>query len=190
MTGDLWKRGKRSASRVPRRRSRRSRPSRAPISIISASGSGRACPSVVSSAQRRRELRRPTPFCSRFPGCAPSPLRLWFSKHWPAFLGFFDGLDPRVVNTAPTIADDMVNGLKLYRANIRPSLGKPRDRYTDVPVQLILNKYDKAVRPVGYEDTEKMASPTCSDVKLPRDTGRRFHIRARLPNMRGHLSRA
>ena len=32
----------------------------------------RACPSVVSSAQRRRELRRPTPFCSRFPGCAPS----------------------------------------------------------------------------------------------------------------------
>ena len=47
-----------------------------------------------------------------------------------------------------------------------------------------LNKYDKAVRPVGYEDTEKW-SPTCSDVKLPRDTGRRFHIRARLPNMRG-----
>ncbi len=86
------------------------------------------------------------------------PLRLWFSKHWPAFLGFFDGLDPRVVNTAPTIADDMVNGLKLYRANIRPSLGKPRDRYTDVPVQLILNKYDKAVRPVGYEDTEKWVS--------------------------------
>ncbi len=36
-----------------------------------ASGSGRARPSVVSSARRRRELRRPTPFCSRFPGCAP-----------------------------------------------------------------------------------------------------------------------
>lgn len=36
-----------------------------------ASGSGRARPSVVSSARRRRELRRPTPFCSRFPACAP-----------------------------------------------------------------------------------------------------------------------
>lgn len=90
----------------------------------------------------------------QIPGLCTVPLRLWFSKNWPAFLGFFDGLDPKQVSPAPTLADDMVNGLKLYRANIRSSLGKPRDRYTDVPVQLIVNKFDKAVRPVGYEDAE------------------------------------
>lgn len=94
----------------------------------------------------------------QIPGLCTLPLRLWFSKHWPSFLGFFDGLDPKSVVTAPTVADDMVNGLKLYRANIRPALGKPRERYTDVPVQLILNVCDKAVRPVGFEDTEKWVS--------------------------------
>jgi pimeloyl-ACP methyl ester carboxylesterase len=93
----------------------------------------------------------------QIPGLATLPLRLWFSRHWPAFLKFFDGLDPALVRPGPTLADDMVNGLKLYRANIRTCLGRPRDRYTDVPVQLILNARDKAVRPVGYEDTEKWA---------------------------------
>ena len=93
----------------------------------------------------------------QIPGLATLPLRLWFSRHWPAFLKFFDRLDPTLVRPAPTLADDMVNGLKLYRANIRTSLFRPRERYTDVPVQLILNKNDKAVRPVGYEDTEKWA---------------------------------
>lgn len=94
----------------------------------------------------------------QIPGLCTLPLRFWFSQYWPAFLGFFDGLDPRLVNTAPTLAADMVTGLKLYRANIRPSLGKPRNRYTDVPVQLVLNRNDKAVRPVGYQDTEKWVS--------------------------------
>ncbi|QNG20755.1 alpha/beta fold hydrolase [Rhodococcus triatomae] len=92
------------------------------------------------------------------PGLATLPLRLWFSKHWPAFLKFFDGLDPGTVHTAPTLADDMVHGLKLYRANIRRHLFRPRERYTQVPVQLLLNRRDKAVRPVGYEDSERWVS--------------------------------
>ncbi|MFZ2175559.1 MAG: alpha/beta hydrolase, partial [Rhodococcus sp. (in: high G+C Gram-positive bacteria)] len=88
------------------------------------------------------------------PGVATLPLRLWFSRHWPAFLKFFDRLDPALVDPSPTLAADMVNGLKLYRANIRARLGAPRERRTKVPVQLILNQRDKAVRPVGFEDTE------------------------------------
>ncbi|NLE78621.1 MAG: alpha/beta fold hydrolase [Rhodococcus sp.] len=94
----------------------------------------------------------------QIPGLATLPLKLWFSKNWPRFLGFFDGLDPAAVRPAGTLADDMVNGLKRYRANIRPRLKAPRVRRTDVPVQLIVNKRDKAVRPVGYEDTEKWVS--------------------------------
>ncbi|MFD4369323.1 alpha/beta fold hydrolase [Rhodococcus sp. NPDC058521] len=93
----------------------------------------------------------------QIPGVARLPLELWFSKHWPRFLGFFDGLDPQVVRPAPTLSRDMVNGLKRYRANIRPRLKSPRVRRTNVPVQLILNRRDKAVRPAGYEDAEEWA---------------------------------
>lgn len=93
----------------------------------------------------------------QIPVLGPLPFRLGLDRLWPTFLRFFDGLDPTLVPTAPTLRADMVNGLKLYRANIRPRLGAPRERRTDVPVQLILNANDRAVRPVGYQDTEKWA---------------------------------
>ncbi|NLU84474.1 alpha/beta fold hydrolase [Rhodococcus sp. HNM0569] len=91
------------------------------------------------------------------PRLADIPLRTWFAKHWPAFLRFFDGLDPADVRTGPTLASDMVAGLQLYRANIRDGLLRPRRRRTDVPVQLVLNLRDRAVRPVGYADYERYA---------------------------------
>ncbi|MGW3483044.1 alpha/beta fold hydrolase [Rhodococcus indonesiensis] len=90
------------------------------------------------------------------PGLPVPALRWWFSRHWPAFVGFFDRSDPALIGpVAPTLADDMVHGLKLYRANLRRRLRAPRERHTDVPVQLIQGLRDRAVRPVGYEDTEK-----------------------------------
>ena len=89
-------------------------------------------------------------------GMLPFRLGLW--RIWPTFLKYFDRLDPTLVRPAPTLASDMVTGLKRYRANIRPRLRHPRERRTDVPVQLILNRRDKAVRPVGYEDTERWVS--------------------------------
>lgn len=91
----------------------------------------------------------------QIPGLGPLPLRLWFAKHWAPFLKFFDGLDPSCVVTGPTLKSDMVHGLKLYRANIRGHVLRPRERYTQVPVQLLLNRWDLAVRPVGYEDSGK-----------------------------------
>ncbi|WP_305093217.1 alpha/beta fold hydrolase [Prescottella sp. R16] len=81
------------------------------------------------------------------------PFRLGMSRIWPTFLRFFDGMDASLVRPAPTLRTDMITGLKRYRANIRPRLRHPRERRTDVPVQLILNRRDRAVRPVGYEDT-------------------------------------
>ncbi|WP_238774369.1 alpha/beta fold hydrolase [Prescottella equi] len=89
-------------------------------------------------------------------GTLPFRLGLW--RIWPTFLKFFDRLDPALVQPAPTLRADMITGLKRYRANIRPRLRSPRERRTDVPVQLILNRRDPAVRPVGYEDTERWVS--------------------------------
>ncbi|MGL4306735.1 MAG: alpha/beta fold hydrolase [Mycobacteriaceae bacterium] len=93
----------------------------------------------------------------QIPGAATLPLKLFFSKKWPQFLGFFDGLDSQLVVTSSTLSRDMVNGLKLYRANIRARLANPRTRVTNIPVQLIINRRDHAVRPCGYEYYHKSA---------------------------------
>lgn len=80
-------------------------------------------------------------------------LRWVLTPNWARFVGLFDRADPSVIAPGPTLADDMVHGLKLYRANIRRRLASPRERVTDVPVQLVLAGRDRAVRPAGYEDT-------------------------------------
>ncbi|MEE2058599.1 alpha/beta fold hydrolase [Rhodococcus artemisiae] len=95
----------------------------------------------------------------QIPGLPVPALRWWFARHWPGFVGVFDRTDPSVIGPlSPTVADDMVNGMKLYRANIRRHLFRPRVRRTDVPVQLVQNLRDLAVRPVGYEDTDRWVS--------------------------------
>jgi len=105
----------------------------------------------------------------QIPGLPVPALRWWFARHWPGFVGFFDRADPAAIApVAPTLADDMVNGLKLYRANIRRRLFRPRERHTTVPVQLVQNLRDKAVRPVGYEDTYRWVSDLR---RVPLDAG-------------------
>jgi len=95
----------------------------------------------------------------QIPGLPVPVLRGWFARNWPAFVGFFDRTDPVAITpVASTLADDMVHGLKLYRANIRRRLARPRQRRTAVPVLLIQNLRDLAVRPVAYEDTHRWVS--------------------------------
>jgi NAD(P)-dependent dehydrogenase (short-subunit alcohol dehydrogenase family)/pimeloyl-ACP methyl ester carboxylesterase len=52
---------------------------------------------------------------------------------------------------APRVAD-AVHGMKLYRANIFQRLRKPRERPTEVPVQLIVPTGDRYVTPALLED--------------------------------------
>ncbi|MBF6213686.1 alpha/beta fold hydrolase [Nocardia puris] len=85
----------------------------------------------------------------------PNPVLRALSSRWPRFLSFFDGLDPAVVRTAPTLERDMINNLKLYRANIRARLGRPHPRPVDVPVQLIVSTGDRAVRPVVHAEADR-----------------------------------
>lgn len=85
----------------------------------------------------------------------PNPVLRALSRRWPRFLAFFDGLDPALVQTAPTLRADMINNLKLYRANIRAHLRNPRPRPIGVPVQLIVSTGDRAVRPVVHAEAEQ-----------------------------------
>lgn len=49
---------------------------------------------------------------------------------------------------------DAVNGLQLYRVNIRPRLGRPGRRHTAVPVQQVVPLRDRFVTPAMQESAE------------------------------------
>ena len=85
---------------------------------------------------------------------APPLFRRFFDRQrWTAFLRRAEGIDPEPDLLADTLADDMVNGLRYYRANVHRGLGGPRERRTAVPVLLLVPTKDKAIRDASYDET-------------------------------------
>ncbi|MER6360911.1 SDR family oxidoreductase [Kitasatospora sp. NPDC001527] len=101
----------------------------------------------------RERLRRPTPrhlrqllsqgahswYITAFhlPYLAPGVWRLGLARAWPRVLRDLEGVTPRPGHPQPSLRRDAVRGIELYRANMRPTLRHPRERRTEVPVQLI-----------------------------------------------------
>ncbi|MBF6356775.1 alpha/beta fold hydrolase [Nocardia higoensis] len=90
----------------------------------------------------------------QIPGMSEPVLRL-LARRWPKFLAYFDGLDADRVSPAPTLLVDMLTGLALYRANIRPRMRDPRPRPIEIPVQLLVASGDRAVRPVVNSEASR-----------------------------------
>jgi pimeloyl-ACP methyl ester carboxylesterase len=68
---------------------------------------------------------------------------------WPHFLKATEGLSaPR---TAATLPEDMVAGVRLYRANMLQRLLHPNPRRSPVPLQLVVNTRDIAMTPAMFE---------------------------------------
>ncbi len=63
-------------------------------------------------------------------------------------------------HAAPTVAQDAVNGLGLYRANLRHGGQGRHPLRTDVPVQLIVPRRDPFLTPALYDDLPRL----CSDL--------------------------
>ncbi|ALG86162.1 SDR family oxidoreductase [Gordonia phthalatica] len=78
-------------------------------------------------------------------------------KAWSEFLHLIEGTPRENAQFGPTLRDDMVNGLKLYRANIRGKLARPNPRPTRVPVLEVVNDHDIALRPAIYQRTHTHA---------------------------------
>ena len=55
-------------------------------------------------------------------------------------------------HAAPTVARDAVNGLGLYRANVRGGRPQRRSLRTDLPVQLLVPLRDAFLTPAVYDD--------------------------------------
>jgi pimeloyl-ACP methyl ester carboxylesterase len=120
----------------------------------------------------RRSLAPPTPggvlrvirqgFASSYVPLFVSPLgppvlrRLFGSRErWARWLERTERIRPAERHHAPTLTDDVVNGLAYYRANIGLRPSTPRERRTTVPVLLLVQTRDPAVRPDILEETRR-----------------------------------
>ncbi|MBM7059721.1 alpha/beta fold hydrolase [Pseudomonas sp. UL073] len=86
------------------------------------------------------------------------PELLWrngLGRLWPTLLERLEGVREAQHNS--TQVSDGQHGVKLYRANFIGAMFKPRLRYTQVPVQLIVPTQDRFVRPQLFEQLQHWA---------------------------------
>ncbi|MBB5960304.1 pimeloyl-ACP methyl ester carboxylesterase [Saccharothrix tamanrassetensis] len=88
------------------------------------------------------------------PFVAPFVWRRFIGPRWEQLMRGVGGAKAHV---GPTIVDDGVHGMSLYRANFIPRIRSPRERRTDVPVQLVQLLKDKFVTAAVLEDLEHWA---------------------------------
>ena len=86
---------------------------------------------------------------------APPVLRALASRpRWQRLVEAGEGRELPPEAHSPTIADDMVSGLRYYRANVLRG-GRPRERRTTVPVlQLVLTR-DPAIREASLHESDR-----------------------------------
>lgn len=71
-------------------------------------------------------------------------------RAWPSILKATEGL--AAPPPADTLTDDMVAGVRLYRANMLQRLRHPEPRRSQVPLQLVVNTKDFAMTPAMFAD--------------------------------------
>jgi pimeloyl-ACP methyl ester carboxylesterase len=120
----------------------------------------------------RRSLAPPTPggvlrvlrqgFASSYIPLFASPLgpavlrRLFGTRErWARLLERTERIRPAERHHAPTLPGDVINGLAYYRANIGLRPATPRERRTAVPVLLLVQTRDPAIRPDNLEETRR-----------------------------------
>jgi NAD(P)-dependent dehydrogenase (short-subunit alcohol dehydrogenase family)/pimeloyl-ACP methyl ester carboxylesterase len=90
------------------------------------------------------------------PVLAPALWRFALAERWAEVLRRTEGIEPRPGHPAPTLREDAVRGIGLYRANMIPRISRPQERSTRVPVQLICLTKDRFVSPsLAGEDLDR-----------------------------------
>ena len=80
--------------------------------------------------------------------------RLGLARYWPQVVRRLEG--SRLASNPQQLADGC-HGIALYRANFIRRLYKPRARYTQVPVQLLVPSADRFVNPRLFDDLAQWA---------------------------------
>jgi pimeloyl-ACP methyl ester carboxylesterase len=119
----------------------------------------------------RRQVRPPTPrSLARLARQSASSAYLWFflspvaapvlrraftPEKWRRYLHRTERACPPEEEIAASLTDDMVSGLRYYRANVLPRLRRPQERRTDVPVLLLVLGRDPAIHEFLLEETPR-----------------------------------
>lgn len=88
----------------------------------------------------------------QIPGIAPGIWKLGLDRLWPKLLARLEDM-PQPPPADPHQKADGMHGIKLYRANVPGCLRAPRQRHTQVPVQLLIATEDPFVSPAMVSDT-------------------------------------
>jgi pimeloyl-ACP methyl ester carboxylesterase len=81
----------------------------------------------------------------QLPLAAPFVWRHWLAARWGRYLRTGEGVCPVAGYPEPTLADDAVRGIGLYRANMLIHTRRPRPRHAAIPVQVITPTRDHYV---------------------------------------------
>ncbi|MBY6411995.1 alpha/beta fold hydrolase [Rhodococcus sp. BP-252] len=101
-------------------------------------------------------------------GALPRAVFRVFGRRWTWALGLrlFERVPGRHIHLADTLQQDMIRGLRIYRANIPRKILRPDERYTHVPVQLLVPSRDPAVRPASFAGIDRwVADVSRTDVR-------------------------
>lgn len=90
----------------------------------------------------------------QLPLLAPLLWRKFLGRRWHWMLKRMEGTS---TTPSPTQAKDGANGVNLYRANVLRRLLNPRERRTDLPVQLIVPTRDRFVEKAMYGELPRWA---------------------------------
>ncbi len=88
------------------------------------------------------------------PVAAPMSWKMGLDKLWPKLLAQIEGVE---ADPNPTQQKDGERGINLYRANVIKRVLRPRERYADVPVQLVVPLRDHFVMPELLDDLPQWA---------------------------------
>lgn len=94
-------------------------------------------------------------FAFQLPGLAPNVWRAGLDKAWPSLLQRLENIREAAPNK--TQGKDGIQGINLYRANVLQRLASPRDRFTRIPVHLIVPLQDPFVKPDVYDNISQWA---------------------------------
>ncbi|MGX6448214.1 SDR family oxidoreductase, partial [Patulibacter sp. S7RM1-6] len=87
------------------------------------------------------------------PLLAPLTWRLWAGAHWRTLFARTEGQPPPPGHPAPTIVEDAVTGIRLYRRNVLERFLRPRYDRIDLPlVQVGVTLRDAFLAPHLYDD--------------------------------------
>jgi len=89
------------------------------------------------------------------PGLAPLLWRAGLARAFPVLLERVEGVSATANGASDTLVDDGVRGIGLYRDNIRERLLHPRERRTDVPVQIVTLDGDHFVGEGMFDGVER-----------------------------------